>query len=575
MPVGRLPLAGLLLVLVCLAPPLSAAEQAWRTDGRRLTGSLTLASDGRLRFTPTGQADSLSATELNRIRFDTPSPSSRIAAARRVSLPDGQHLTGALLALNADALSLRTAWVGRLDVPCAALDSLGPLPGWRTLFHDDFRNGLAAWKTTGNPTAADEGLILDRPGQSLVHVLKAPLRAGRFGVNFRAQDRPAGAAWTVEALFQDGAAARKVRVTVVGGDRNYTVDPAGLKGKGNPTAHLPGWHRLEVRFSPRSLRLTCDDAVLWSNLEAGPGGPLRQVALVCSRTEGDAPVRGGVVWDEFSLERTCDEEPRSAPDREQDTVWLADGDQLFGSIVRADRRTLEVRGKFGQRSFPWPEVQGCSFRRAAAPPHTTEGAHVRLLLHTGLTPDADILDGVVRELDTRHLTLRHPRLGDLSIDRPFLRELRPLFFGKRMELDNGFHHLGPRGRTAQGLTPARAEGLDWRGTFTLDAVPADARLVLQAVGLTGTADPGGTALAVGGLRTEVVVNGQQVDYLNRQVERAGPKPHRLAVPLPRDGLRVGHNAVELRLTPDPATGRYAHCGVFDLALEIPQKESRP
>jgi hypothetical protein len=427
---------------------------------------------------------------------------------------------------------------------------------------NDFRNG-EAFRVTGRPTLSEDGaaVALGSVGQDLVCTPPAPVAAGRLGVNFEEQGRPAGARWTLAALFHNGGQSRRLVVTVAGAGDHFEVDAGGLAGVSRRVARSPGWHRLVLRFTPRSLRVTCDDDVLWYNLDEGPGGTLRRVILSCAKApaEADTP-RGAVAWAEFGLERAVDESPRPPADAEQDAVRLADGDELFGRVLRADRRAVEIEGRFGKRSLSWADVQGCSFRRETVPPRTTEGEHVRVRLRSGLCPEADELEGVVTGLDERRLTLRHALLGDLAIERARLQELRPLFHGKRIELDAGPHHLGPRGQVLPGLRPAHAEGLSWRGSFRLDAVPAEARLVVHVLGLSGA----------GGARTEVVVNGRRVDYLNRQVDRAESGPRRLAVPLPRDALRSGDNAVELLQTADPSSGRPGHCVVSGLALEIPR-----
>jgi hypothetical protein len=258
-----------------------------------------------------------------------------------------------------------------------------------------------------------------------------------------------------------------------------------------------------------------------------------------------------------------------AGDPEQDEIWLGSGDQVFGTILAADRRQIDLRGRFGQRSFAWSEVRGIYFRRPMLPPRTTEGDHVRIGVRSGLGTEDDLLEGTVQALDTRRLVLRHAVLGEVAIDRARLAWLTWLYYGQRMELDNGLHHLGRQ--PVAGL-PARPEGLSLQRTFALTAVPDEANLVIEVVYLQG---PGaGPALAEalprGGLRTEVLVNGRVLDYLNRHVERSVRTPSRLRLPLPRLFLRTGTNDVEVRQTPDPETGRYENCGVSALAIEIPQ-----
>jgi hypothetical protein len=378
--------------LACLIAPSRAAEEAWRIDGRHLRGTLTL-DRGELHFKPSEGAETPLA-KFTRVRFaDKTPPPFRAGGGRRVRLRDGQIITGQFLGLDKDALTLRTAWAARLALPRAAAASIDPLPGWRTVAEENFAEGE----------------------KGLTHTLAKPLQAGRFGVNFRERG-------TVELLFQQGDRSRRVTVTIVGGGENYAVDTSGLKGTGRAVARTPGWHRLIVRLTKRSLRITCDDDVLWHNLEQGPGGALRRVTIRCQQSS---------AWAEFCLERAVNEYPKSPADAEQDEVRLADGDQLFGRILGADRRVLRVEGRFGKRSLPWTELAGCSFRRPDAPPRTNERVNVRLLVRSGLCSEADVLEGVVTALNEQRLTLRHALLGELTFERGQVRELRPLTDGMK------------------------------------------------------------------------------------------------------------------------------------------------
>jgi hypothetical protein len=537
-----------LMLGACLTSSASA-EEALGRDGRRFTGSLILAPDGRLQLTPAA-GDPLPASAIDRVRLPSPSPSLfRIAGGWRFLLLGGQQLTGDLLGLDARVLRLRTAWVRRLELPRSAVLGVTTLPGWRPRFADDFAD-LAAWVVSGKPSLVKgdtPAVVFDAAGQEMLYKLPEPLAAGRVGVNFQERQNPAGARWELEAVFQrPGGDPQTLRVTLAGAGEQYQVAAAGMAGEAPAgLARSPGWHRLIVQFTSGSLRITCDDDVLWYTLKQGPPGPLRQVRLAC-RAAGTGAPRGAVAWRAFGIEQAADESPRPRGDATQDEVWLDDGDQLFGKIVRADRREVEFQGRFGARTLPWSRVHGLFLHRAAPPPATTAGAHVRLELVSSLTPERDVLDGVVRSLDARELVLRHALLGELRLDRAFVREVRPQFHGRRIELDPGFHDLGAADRRA------------WRGSFRLDAVPDGARLVLDAVGLSEN-----------GPRTEVVVNGRQVDYLNRQVDRASRQPRRLTVALPREILETGENSLELRQAADPRGERHAACGISGIVLEIP------
>lgn len=421
-----------LLGLTGLFSALSGAEEAWRSDGRRLHGNLTL-DGGQLRFQPT-QGVALGPADLTRIRFaEGTSRPFRVGDGRRVRLWDGEQLTGRILELNKETLHLRTAWADRLELPRAAVASIDPLPGWRTILDDDFGSDSRAVKTTGEPARidADNGttakvLVLRAAGQSLTYSLTKPLSAGRVGVNFREQGQASGARWTVELLFQQGERARRVTITIAGDGEHYRINSGGLAGTVRKVARTPGWHRLIVQFHKPSLRLTCDDDVLWYNLEEGPGGRLRRVTIACRRTPENEALRGAVAWTEFCLERAVVEHPPPPAEAELDAVQLHEDDQLFGRILQVDRRTIEIEGRFGKRSLPWTAVSGCSFRRPAASPKANKGAKVRLLVRSGLCAEPDVLEGAVTTLDERRLVLRHALLGELTFERGRVRELRPL-----------------------------------------------------------------------------------------------------------------------------------------------------
>jgi hypothetical protein len=551
-------LSGTVCLLLCALP--AAADEALLPAGRRVPGTLSLDRSGRLRFTPEGRREGLPAEDFRAVRLPARPPPFRVAGGLRLHLAGGGHLTGQLLACDDKALTLRTPWADKLTVPRPAAAALTHLPGWRTLLDEDLSSKPARWAFAGAPTVGPGGSALRSPGQSLEYRLSSPLPEGRAGVNFRDRGTPSGARWQLEAVFTSPGGERALRVTLAGPSPHYEVDPGTLKGSAPRVKRTPGPHRLVVRFSARSLRVTCDDDVLWYTLDAGPGGPLRRLRLACVEAPKEGPARGGVLFWAFGLERAADETPHPPGDPAQDELWLAGGDQLFGTLTRLDRRAATLRGAFGTRTFPWPALTGCFFRADPPPPRTTDGAHVRLALDSRLAPEPDLLEGALTKLDDRSLTLHHPALGELRVDRRYAREVRPLFFGLRLELDDGHHHLGRAGAADPRLLPARAEGPSWRAPFRLASAPARARLVLSASRPAGPEGP----------PTEVIVNGRTVGYLNRQAGRPPAAPRRLAFDLPRGCLRAGANALLLRQPPDPDTGRTPHCVVSRIALELPR-----
>ncbi len=185
---------------------------------------------------------------------------------------------------------------------------------------------------------------------------------------------------------------------------------------------------MALQFSPRSLRLTIDDNLLWYDTETRPGGPLRRVELAC-RAEKDAKIKGAAVWSEFAVTRAVDEMPHPVGDLTQDELWLATGDQLFGTITRADRQAVEFQSQARKRSIPWSDLRGCFFRKASIPPLTTTGEHVRVVLPSTLSKTPDLLDAVLVKLDDTRVLLRPIQFGEIAINRLHIQELKRLFKG--------------------------------------------------------------------------------------------------------------------------------------------------
>jgi hypothetical protein len=423
-----------LILLIALLGPLlpkaPSAEEARLTDGRRVSGALTLDKNGQLRFAVTGQAEAVLNERIDLVRFpEAPCPPFRAAGNLRVVLRDGQTLTGPILALDRGTLQMRTAWANRLRVPRSAVASLTQLPGWQPLFEDNFAGNRKEWTSKVKPDVQKDQAIgvalLKEPGQELVYTLAEPITSGRVGVNFEERDGTSGARWLLELTFRQEQKARTLTVMLAGDKEGHPVEAPGLEGKVNAVARSPGWRRATVQFSGGSLRVLLDDSALWYNLERGPGGALQQVRLACREGGQGGPRMGAVALTEFSVAQGVEEAVRPSGDPTQDEVWLAAGDQVFGDIVLADGRGVTLAGRFGRRFFPWTEVRGCFFRRAVDQPPIQEGTQVRLWLRNGITGEPDVIEGALVGLDDQRLRLRHTWLGELNLERERVRQVRP------------------------------------------------------------------------------------------------------------------------------------------------------
>jgi hypothetical protein len=320
-----------------------------------------------------------------------------------------------------------------------------------------------------------------------------------------------------------------------------------------------------VDWNERKSAVFLDDEAVCESGATAAGNALASARLACVEMEKNAP--SPLQIEEVLIAATVNRNADVPRASDQDMILLPSGDQLFGRIMTANRRMIELEWRNRTRKFAWSEVAGFCPRADTVPPHTLEGEWVRLWLQTGTRGTLDQLEGVVTKLDEKRLTLRHPDLGDLSIDRSRLARIRRLFYGQRIELDNAPHHLGDKDRAAPGLQPQRAEGLKLARKFRLETVPASTRFIVSVIQLKGAGNGIGPALDRGELRTEVWVNGERVDYLNRLVDRAQVRPQRLTVAIPKKVLRSGENVLELRQTPEAVTEHYENCGVSELLIE--------
>lgn len=566
-----------LAAFLVLAWPFTAmaGEAGILPSGKTVQGQLLKDRQGRWVFASKDRKYSLG--QLHRVRLGgTGEAICRAGVVYRFRLRDDQVLTGELLGLSADKVRIRLACTkGERELARADLRAIEQLPGLAFLFHDDFEDGLAAWKLVGKPglsegqaTSGKKSLLLDTAGQAASFELPQPVEAGKLGLNFFDPGLEAKGIWLVEAEFRGKAGPRIVKISFGDAPLHGVALPGAPAGQVLP--RKPGWHRLVLDFSTDSLRASVDDQVLLSARDWG-SGPLVRVTLRCLPARGQAKIRGQAWFDDVSIARAVASSRAVPPaDPAQDEIVTLASDQLPGKVLKADRRNIDFQTLAGKKVIPWSQVRGIRLHQAASPERTSAGQHVRLWLRSGVGPELDQLVGTLLTLDGKGLVIRHPCLGELAIERGWVHELQGLVDGTRQELSNGVHHLGKTSLPGS-LAPA-PHGLAWKRTFVLDTLPEQARLVLQVARIEGADDDTEIAksLARGGKRTEVVVNGKVVDYLNRHLRRTPRRPVPVFVELPRQALRKGKNELVLRQTIDRSTGQSGDCLILDLAVEIPR-----
>jgi hypothetical protein len=421
------------LALSHLAGSRCAADEAVRPEGQTVAGTLRTEKDGRLHFRAKDTGAEIPLAEIQDVRFAEARPHpSLFGAPLRMHFGRDQGVTGEVLDLDDKSVNVRTFWSNRVQLPRRALVAITQLPGRVTIFHEDFDADLVRLKLTGSPKLDDKeqvsgrrSLRLDAIGQSASYTLSSPLEAGRIGVNFRTVAEYSGARWLMEADFSGKQTVRMI----LAGDDSYSVESDLAAAENRSIKRSPDWHRLSVRFQADYLIVGVDDRLLWESAKSGPGGPLRSVRLNCVAREPGATARAAVYFDDLSIVKLVEELRHARGDRNQDELWLLGGDQLFGRVARADRRQIEIHGRFGKRSLPWSALRGFFPKDEATDKQTGEEQQVRVWLRNGFS-ESDELECILRDLDDRQLVLRHAVFGDLTLDRSRLHRLRPRAGGR-------------------------------------------------------------------------------------------------------------------------------------------------
>jgi hypothetical protein len=538
---------GLVLAACLIAGPAAGADQAVRRDGTRVPGTLAFTADGRFTFRA---ADGTEPADLDLVRcaLKPPAPPP-VPLWHQVRLGPGEVLLAEVRSLDATQLHVRPIWADALAVPRAAIERVANAPGWRPVFFDPFEGDPARWTRTGEPRAAGGRLAFDRAGQAVEGTWKGPLAAGRVAVGFRSAVT-ASRRLAVELGFVRNGQPAPVRIELVGPGERFAVTSPDKPTHEGGLKRDAGSHRLAAEFDRDRLQLFLDDRILWAQ-DGGPG-ELGSVKLVA---DGDG-TEAASVDDVLVARPEPMREPRSWADLTADAVRSPDGDETFGAILAAGPAgvTFEVKGR--KVTLGWPEVAEFAFRRGPVAERPTHGEHVRVRIHSA-DGARDVLEGAVTAFDDQRLVLAHAVLGDLTIPRDRVEEVRFLFRGRRLPVDATPHHLGSR--PAFAFAVVKPEGMRFAKSVTIDPVPAGGFVVVEAAQVSGPGPP-----------VEVFLSGERLGDLNRSADRADHvvRAYRFAVPTT---VWRKDNEVEVRVRP-PADGkRVPGVDLRAVRLEIPVK----
>lgn len=601
------------LVLLALVPVTSSAEQqATLGPGLFVTGNVAGEKPEKLVFV-TSRGKSLPLRAVKQVVFPRTVRMPTVSGPlRTLALWGGERLTGDLARWESTGAEW-VAWEKRHALGVASLAGvLQPAPAITQLY-EDFESASGRWDGGMTGAALDEAHHGSGKSSLLVRGLRQPitwpiseaLSAGRIELSFY-DDSPAGAASSVstalvvfDLLFKTRQQQELVRVTLGSADDFYHIaavsadavpartTPPLVQMAEQPLRRQPGWRYLRVLFEPGRLLAFVDDNVLGTGtLSAGDLVELRITTQPVKRAsapgnaapEGAGPAPAPLWIDDLKIVRTVRMLPDPMPPRQQDLLWLLEGEELFGDVVTADRSQVVFKGAFGTRSFPWGTVRGVLFRDRTPTARPIQGLISRLEFAPGLdskTAHPDLLEGALISSTADELVFDHPYLGRLQIPSREVERLAPVFQGRSWMIEPGLQHLGDGIR--EDFTIKLPGGHTFSRTWSMNSVPKGTYHVSLRASDLEPSGPGAPAdgpfrdeLAKGHLTTELMVNGVRVSDLNRHAALRAPpgNPLRIRVPIAAKLLKAGENTIRLEQRParsDPS--EYDECEISRLALE--------
>lgn len=426
-------------------------------------------------------------------------------------------------------------------------------------------------------TAAVE---LRSPGDELETALPHALAEGTSQLLlFDPGPETIGTTVIVELSFQRGNRLVPVHVLLAPGEDLWGfATPEGPPSAIEPVARQPGWHRIRFDIEADRIQASVDNAVL--SVIHQPLG--RLVAIRVRAETSDEPqaapgTSSPVYVDDLQVYERLPAVLERQPARDQDEVMLHDGQQFYGKLSELSNDSITLQSTGAALRFPWKDVYAVFLAPRPGVPALLNGQRVRVVFRVGTDSGAvapSNLEGILKGLSDDSVHLLHPVLGQVIIPFSAVNYFLPGRYGNWLLIDHRFHHLGDE--VDLDLQRPYPEGNELAWTFELPRVPSTTWLVADVVDLEPMQEgaPYFQQLKEGFLRTELVVNGHSVDFLNRYVLLGNRRePKRIRVELPADVLRPGENTLELRQKAQKGRpGSYDDFGIFGLGIEWPAED---
>ncbi|WP_435009416.1 hypothetical protein P12x_000670 [Tundrisphaera lichenicola] len=567
-------------------------ESIARPDEPSVYGRIVGDPVAGFRFEPTGGGPLVPLEDAGPVTFDGPgADATQGYPPMRVRLGLDQQISGRLKEVEDRAIRLEDG-PGGLPVIVArgGAAELAQRPGELLVLQEGFESlDPGRWTEVGEPSIVDEprvaglkSLRLAAGGSAVTHRLIDPVGSGRLELAFHDSGRVvAGQQWFVDLLFRGANGDVTVRAVI-----DCAEESLGVLSRNGPAlavqrlARKPGWHRLGVRFGPE-VELAVDGNELAHG--RGPGGPLIEIRLANQTSgQGEIPNDLAVHFDDLRLVRLAEPVGGLEVAPKLDDVRLIDGDQLFGQLKAADANTLTLLVDGREIGLSWTEVSSVRFRRSPEQSRPIQGLLARVEWRSGPGNDPRDLDraeGALIAIRDDSITLATPYAGDLTIPRDRLQSLRALNRATRIVIDPSSHHLGDNITLDPALDPPLSEGGVLERSFTLEKIPGgSAAFVLDVVDVVSEANSPEFAkeLRNGELRTNLKLNGQPVDFLNRHIMTRNETPERIRLAIPEGLIRPGENILRIEQVGKADSPQVLDdIGIQTIAVEFSAESAKP
>lgn len=509
------------------------------------------------------------------------------------------HVAESLLAtppmIGADGVEFSSS-LGARRIPLGALERARAIGEGTVYFEEPWTTLDDAWQPRGGLALSrvrflspPSSLTLDRPGQSARRALAPPVAAGEVRLSFYDPGGVVpGTRWSV--TFEFGAT-DPLEVTFEGGwerSSHRVLTPPSLPLSAVGTPRKTGWHRLRLAFGPKRLVVLLDDAALVSGYERGPEAFLAAIRLNVESTvtksalaaaTDPAPPPPAVAIDDIVVSN----EPTPLPQRPRDptrvTLIDARGDATLADQVTATAEQVELVDADGGTRFrlPWREARELTMPDPAVPEPDAEGLPRAMGVAStwfGEIGTVEFAGGTLvaelRRADAAKWTLGHPLLGECQAPADRIVTWRPRVFGRRTLVFPGSFHLGVKlvSTFPRPLPDGEALKLAFNHPQPLaEGVAAAATLWVMGMEGTGPLAPFASRIRAGELASELWLNDQRVDLLNRYLATSLDGWVELRVPLPAKVLRGGANLLEVRQTTDSRTSARDDAMLAGIAIE--------